>query len=283
MEVTGIGITLMKLNGENWPIWKFQTIVIMKSRGYYELLIGQCKKPSENAEVAKWVKHDAKAQELIIVTRMGEEAITHILSCESACEMWKKLTSVYDKESDVSVHLLQQRFILMEFGNNNVSTLISHLDEIRNKPKQANVSEKMILTKIFMSLPDRYKYFRSAWESVPTANQSLSELTSRLSIEEEIMTNAEENTALASSSQKERQQKVSYSRSRGEERNGGNSTCHFCHKPGHFAIEERNSSVRIVRNKDMIYQHAGLIRTKNKEDRDLSVTETMKHQQQTPS
>lgn len=85
--------------------------------------------------------------------------------------MWSKLKLIYDKESVVSIHLLQQKFFTLEFKES-VSTYISQLEEIRNKLKQAGeeLSEKMIMTKIIMSLPEQYKHFRSAWESVPMEN-----------------------------------------------------------------------------------------------------------------
>ncbi|KAK9720588.1 Zinc knuckle [Popillia japonica] len=39
--------------------------------------------------------------------------------------------------------------------------------------------------KTFNRLPEKYKYFRSAWESIPTEKQTLDHLTARLLIEEE--------------------------------------------------------------------------------------------------
>lgn len=60
----------LKLNGANWIVWKFQTSVILKGRGLFEIVNGENVKPLEPAEeVAKWEKNDAKAQELL-VTRM---------------------------------------------------------------------------------------------------------------------------------------------------------------------------------------------------------------------
>lgn len=221
-------IPSMKLNEENWAVWKFQTIVMMKGRELYKTLTGEIKKPeSGTKEINDWERKDAKAQELI-VSRMDQEPITHILSCDTANEMWEKLKSVYEKESVVSVHLLQQRFFSMDFGDGTVSMFISQIEDIKNKLKQAKeeISEKMIMTKVLMSLPDRFKHFRSAWESVPESNQTLKELTSRLLIEEERIRSSEENTtALTSVSAK----------GNGKRDKAGNMICHKCNKPGHIA------------------------------------------------
>ncbi|KAG5875031.1 hypothetical protein JTB14_008140 [Gonioctena quinquepunctata] len=164
-----------------------------------------------DTDIASWIKHDAKAQELL-VTRMEEGPLTHILSCETSNEMWSKLKSVYDKESVVSVHLLQQKFFLMDFGNESISSYISKIEEIKNKLKQA----------------DKYKHFTSAWESVSEDKQTLEELTSRLLIEEERAMSLERDTALAASTSK-----MKYSMQKG----GGKPTvkCNYCHKGGHYA------------------------------------------------
>lgn len=218
-------LPLLKLDGENWAVWKFQTSVILRSRGLYDIVTGENLKPdSGTADIEKWIKGDCKAQE-IIVTRVEPGPMTHLLSCETACEMWTKLKSVFDKESVVSVHLLQQKLFSLEFADQSVSTYISQLEEIQSKLKQAGeeLSEKMLITKILMSLPVRFKHFRSAWESVASPNQTLSELTSRLLIEEERLKSEENTTALATFSRVEAAHVPVFKA----------KECLFCHKKGH--------------------------------------------------
>lgn len=48
-----------------------------------------------------------------------------------------------------------------------------------------------------MSLPESMKYFISAWESTPSDKQTLTDLMSRLMIEEERCGTFEKSTALA--------------------------------------------------------------------------------------
>ncbi|XP_031332371.1 uncharacterized protein LOC116162795 [Photinus pyralis] len=224
-----LNIPVLKLNNENWVIWKFQTTVMLKGQGLFEVVTGQLQKPTEGVdEISKWLRNDAKAQELI-VTRIEQGPLTHLLSCETSKEMWSKLKSVYDKESVVSVHLLQQKFFLLDFGSDSVSQYISKLEEIRNKLKQAGetLSERMIMTKILMSLPERYKHFTSAWESVPEEKQTLDELTSRLLVEEERAKSSEPITALASTGTVPKPKYTPTS-------SGGKpGECNFCHQKGH--------------------------------------------------
>ncbi|KAG5872062.1 hypothetical protein JTB14_026756 [Gonioctena quinquepunctata] len=212
----------LKLDGENWIVWRFQTSVILKGRGLYEFVNGDNPKPTQAEEVSKWLKEDAEAQELL-VTRMEQGPLTHLLSCETAKDMWSELKSIYDKESVVSVHLLQQKFFTMSFGDENMSTYISQLED-KYKLKQAGeeLSEKMVMTKILMSLPERYKHFRSAWEYVPIEKQTLDELTSRLLLEEERVKSYEGATAFAGSSTRKKTPK----------KWGGKIKCFVCQKIG---------------------------------------------------
>ena len=223
-----------KLTGDNWPVWKFQISIILKGRGFFEVVDGTKIKPtSEGEALTKWLRDDAKAQE-VLVTRIDQGPLTHLLSCETSKEMWDKLKSVFDKESVVSVHLLQQRFFMLEFDSS-VSTFISKIEEIKNSLKTAGetLSDKMIITKILMALPEQYKHFRSAWESVPLESQTLSELTSRLLLEEERNKSTESTTALAA--------KTVFQKSQTRLR------CNICSKVGHLA---RNCYFRHKNNKN---------------------------------
>lgn len=80
-----------------------------------------------------------------------------------------------------------------------------------------------------MSLPEQYKYFRSAWESVPMENQTLEELTVRLLIEEERMKSLEGASVLASTSNKR------HFKHKRDERDLKKIKCFICQKPGHIA------------------------------------------------
>lgn len=55
----------------------------------------------------------------------------------------------------------------------------------------------MIMINILLSLPDKYKHFVSAWESVPREDQTLHGLVFRLNIEEKRLNSRKEVTALA--------------------------------------------------------------------------------------
>ncbi|KAK9702958.1 hypothetical protein QE152_g29610 [Popillia japonica] len=98
-QVTTTGV--IKLEGaKNWNVWKFQIGVILRSLDLLDIVEGKIVKPEAGQEKGTWLTKDAKAQSLI-VTRLSEEVMLHILTCGSANGMWSKLHSVYEQKSDI--------------------------------------------------------------------------------------------------------------------------------------------------------------------------------------
>lgn len=215
----------IKLEGErNWNLWKFQISVLLRGMDLYGIVEGSEKKIEGKAD--EWKKKDAKAQTQIVM-RLSEGAMTHILACQTAEEMWSKLHSVYEHKSSTSLHILQQRFFQFKFEDSmDMVTFLAKLQELKTQLKQAGeeVSEKFMVTKVLMSLPARLSHFVSAWESVDPARQTYDELVGRLLIEEERSKSKEsESVALYAGGQK--QSKATIKR------------CFKCGKPGHFASQ----------------------------------------------
>jgi hypothetical protein len=79
------------------------------------------------------------------------------------------LTIPYDKGNNVLSHVNRVRTIDEELRNLNSA-----------------VSEQQVVMKILATLPPSYRPFLSAWQSVPLAEQTIDNLTTRL-VGEEIM------------------------------------------------------------------------------------------------
>ena len=45
----------------------------------------------------------------VIAISVDEKLFLHIINCESAKDIWKKLESVYEQKSDTSVHIVLQQ------------------------------------------------------------------------------------------------------------------------------------------------------------------------------
>ncbi|CAH0730416.1 unnamed protein product, partial [Brenthis ino] len=112
----------------------------------------------------------------------------HVQNCETAKEIWDKLNTIYEQKSDVSLHILQQRFFEEKYnGSEDVSSFIAKIEAIVTQVRKAKgeIAENMIVTKIISSLGENFRHFVSAWDSVPIEKRTLSELTARLIIEEQ--------------------------------------------------------------------------------------------------
>ena len=158
-------VSVSKLNNSNWNVWNFQIKVVLMAKGLFEITCGDSEAPINNDDdkLTKWKLKDAKAQEVLIL-RMEDEIISHVMQCDSAKKMWEKLESIFERKSMVSTHLLNEQFYNLKFENETVNGFITKVMNLQAKLKQQEeeIPEKMILTKLMMSLPEKFKHFRSA-------------------------------------------------------------------------------------------------------------------------
>lgn len=105
-----------KLNNSNWNVWKFQVKLTLASKGLFEITCGKEIRPTEDEEkIEKWKVKDARAQEARVL-RM-DEIISHVMQCSTAQEMWEKLETIFERKSEVSVHLLNEQFHNLKFND----------------------------------------------------------------------------------------------------------------------------------------------------------------------
>lgn len=177
---------------KDWVLWKFQISILLKFQEVYDYVTGEEKKPTNESEsdyrtkLEKYNKSDIKAQRAISST-IEKDALLHIVNCKTAAEMWAKLKSVYEQKSETSVHYLQQKFFTFEKDPaDSIATFVSKLQELVQQlcDLGEQVSDKMLITKILLSLPPSLNYFKSAWESTADDKKTLNELCARLMMEE---------------------------------------------------------------------------------------------------
>lgn len=227
-------------------------MVILRALGLSDMVDGTTVRPVAGApnyaEKRTWKNKDGKAQG-VIVTHLEEKVMIHIVTANSAAEMWEKLMAVYEKKSTTSLHLEQQKFFLLKCGEGeDLSTFLAKLEEIRVRIAQLGekVSDKIVMTKILMALPDSYKHFVAAWESVPTKSQTIEELTAKLLVEEERQWGQDSSvTAKASAALAAKTVgKIvcfNYGKAGDTKTNCRSSriVCHYCKKTGHRISECR--------------------------------------------
>lgn len=199
MDSDGELTRVVKLQGiSNLNIWKFQVKVILKGPRVWEITQGTHVLPAQLAtdatttqkseyekKITEWHKADGFAQK-IIATTVTDQCMVHLFNCDTSKEMWDKLKSLYEKKSEALVHILQQQWFTATKDPSDINTHIAKLIDLAHRMRNMGetISDKMLMTKILLTLPPNYDHFINAWESTTEAKRTKDNLISRLSLEE---------------------------------------------------------------------------------------------------
>lgn len=116
----------------------------------------------------KWMRTDAVAQK-IIVTSVSEKVLLTLVSCKTAAELLDRLDALYEKRANQSLHLLEKQFFAATFDpEDGIAGHISRLENLANEITflEENISQRMVINKILNTLPEEYRHFHSAWDSI---------------------------------------------------------------------------------------------------------------------
>lgn len=179
----------------SFDLWNFQITVLLKASGLYKIVSGQEKLENltKDEDINTWIKNDAKAQRIIIST-IDKKGLMHIMNCKTAADMYRKLCAIYKKDNEQQkCNLLQEFFNFTFEKGNDMSLHISKLENLayRLKILEQDINDDMLISKILSTLPERYRHFRTAWESAPKEERTLTNLTARLIAEEGMNKNKE--------------------------------------------------------------------------------------------
>ncbi|UYV64540.1 hypothetical protein LAZ67_3001142 [Cordylochernes scorpioides] len=238
---------IQKFNGDNFHLWKFQMKIILEAKDLLSITDGSEVKPEieDIAKFSNWKKKDAKSK-MLITTALEFKYLQQIVNCQTSAEMWKKLSTIYELKSETNKYLLQQRIFEYKMNtNDNIATHISKVETLAQQMKDLGepISDVALITKIICSLPDKYKNFITAWDSVSSEEKTLENLTARLLKEESLQDhwdssgNSKPDNALmtfskfnrnstASNKQQQHQQSIKDKKK--------NTHCGYCKKKGHW-------------------------------------------------
>ncbi|UYV74313.1 hypothetical protein LAZ67_11002983 [Cordylochernes scorpioides] len=238
---------IQKFNGDNFHLWKFQMKIILEAKDLLSITDGSEVKPEieDIAKFSNWKKKYAKSK-MLITTALEFKYLQQIVNCQTSAEMWKKLSTIYELKSETNKYLLQQRFFEYKMNpNDNIATHISKVETLAQQMKDLGepISDVALITKIICSLPDKYKNFITAWDSVSSEEKTLENLTARLLKEESLQDqwdssgNSKPDNALmtfskfnrnstASNKQQQHQQSIKDKKK--------NTHCGYCKKKGHW-------------------------------------------------
>jgi hypothetical protein len=110
-----------KFNGNNFPFWKFQVLLVLRQYDLVDVMLGTQVKPTptmstaspptvtNNAEITSWMKKDNSASCCIVAT-IEETFQRSLINCKSSKEMWDRLAAQYEQAASENKYFLQQRF-----------------------------------------------------------------------------------------------------------------------------------------------------------------------------
>jgi hypothetical protein len=131
--------TLVKVEGNDFHLWKFQAQIVLESRGLWGVVSGEEQRPASASFAllpdGEWLKRDSKAKALL-VTSLGMGQINHVTNCGSSKEIWDRLCSVYERQSSSYKNLQIQEFYTFGFDQDkamvdNLSSLETLLSRAR--------------------------------------------------------------------------------------------------------------------------------------------------------
>ena len=176
--------SVLKLDDSNFPKWKMQVTIVLKAYGLWKVVDGTTVRDAADvAKQAEWDKLDTDAQAVLLLSLTSGQ-MDHVHHCQSAKEVFDKLTEIHSDTSALNKQQTLTRFYKYKCGVNqspvNAYTEIQDLARILND-MGVPVDDLAVVTKIVSSLPEeKYQAFKAAWDSVDEASQSMSRLLSRL-------------------------------------------------------------------------------------------------------
>lgn len=167
---------VVKFDGKNFQLWKFQMVSSLMAHGIYDIVTGERARPIDinSVEGKVWVKENAKAM-FIISSAMEYSQLEYLITSNTAKDMWTKLSSIHEQTSEANKLILLQRF--HEYRMEVNDKVVQHIAKIQNMARQLKdvgerISDTAVMAKILGSLPGKFGALITAWDSVHPAEQT---------------------------------------------------------------------------------------------------------------
>lgn len=171
----------------------------------------------------------------------------YLITCETAAEMWSKLSTIHEQKSASNKLTLMTKF--HEYKMSSTDSVAQHVAKIENMARQLKdigekLSEVTIIAKILGTLPSKFNALVTAWDSVSERDQKKEVLIERLIKEENRLTVMDETTnALAAIKVQDgniHSKENATRKHRNSDKSSGKNkrqdfNCHYCGKKGHIA------------------------------------------------
>lgn len=185
-----------KLKGDlNWQMWKFDVISLLKALKLEQLLYNKQEQPNEKDDVVKY----------IIGSSLSAEPKQHVITCNTANEMWEKLVCIYEQKNERRLELLYVKFCT--YSKNPSDSVATHASKLQTlfrdlneelKEENCVLPQSLLLNRILYTLPEEYAVIQSSWEGVPKKERNVTYLVERLRLQEQRLQESHQPQAYAS-------------------------------------------------------------------------------------
>jgi hypothetical protein len=237
-------ITIEKFSGENYHLWKFKMMMVLKEKGLWEFVEGKELDPAASEKERNDFKRREERALALLVLSLSDAQLLHVQPALTAKEAWLKLSEVHERKGLANKLYLRRKFLTvkMEEGDG----MQAHINKVKTMAQQltaigAPVADEDIIVTLLYSLPENYESLIVALESRADA-LTLEFITARLLHEEARRKEAgvhQENISKAFLSQDANSKKGKEPGKAGKGGKKKSGNCFYCGKAGHFKNECR--------------------------------------------
>lgn len=218
---------IQRLNGKNWPTWKWQLFNVLDAKGLRDVITGNSVDPPGSPREI--------ATRQILSGSIDQSLITKIVHCTNAHEIWKCLTSIYENQTSMALTVLRGK--MNTYKIKNVAQVEEGISEIQSLAVQIEamggpMDYSTVESAILNSLPSSFVSFISSWSFLDHSQRTLSNLQAHLMQHVTLMRLHEKKDTKALAVKASNSQGKSNNSKKNSKKFSGN--CNYCKKPGHL-------------------------------------------------
>lgn len=168
----------VRLNGKNFPSWKFHIQTIIRFRKLENVIFSEVKDEDAVANADK----ELEAQELL-VSGLDQNIIAEVITCTTANQIWTRLCSIHQLKGEGNVEALLNRFWKLQMSENeDVSSWIGRVEMMATELRESNqvLSDLSVRARLIAGLTPKFQGFARAWNSTAEKEKTLQNLIDRL-------------------------------------------------------------------------------------------------------
>ena len=229
-------ISIQRLNGKNWPTWKWQLTTVLEAKGLLDVLTGDEPKGSPREVAARQV----------ISCSIDQALVSKVIHCTTAQQIWSCLQGIYENRTSFALTDLIGK--MNSYRIKSVENVEDGVSEIQAMAAQIEsmgtaVDAATIESAILRALPKSFNSFVTSWTFLDSDKRTLANLHAHIMRTVSVLRSDQSETtkekALVARHDKN-PRKGNYSKkedhSEGKKPKGD---CFYCKKPGHVISECR--------------------------------------------